>query len=327
MKVKDKVWNILTTDEQTAITLSLSHGKSSWEVGEIMGKSHYKYLEINSRAKRFFKLFTEYFTEYEELFPEGVRVQPNFQEYIEKSIIQRLGLKITLNTMADPDYVQYKKRKREIIEQMNLIKSNPLSKDLYDLILEFDRWNNHRILPDELQEPSAFKRRNKTREKNRLKLVSNLPQLTIDTVIKKYEYNGKLDMVVWLPLMDQSTIRGYHLIKVLKKVENISGLTYLGLYVFKDKSTARDYIDLVYNFIRNDETSCRKGLSFWPQFRVLSSKAINYNKLENIKVNRKYFEKMVGDNDFLKVRKRNKKEKLVKPEPNAPIDVLWGKIG
>lgn len=36
-------------------------------------------------------------------------------------------------------------------------------KDTLRLILEFDRWNNFRILPRMLQQPSAFKRRSNKR--------------------------------------------------------------------------------------------------------------------------------------------------------------------
>ena len=189
---KDKAWNVLSSDEQTAITLSLSHGKSSWEVGEIMGKSHYKYLEIAARSKRFFKLFSEYFSEYDQLFPEGVRVDDEFQTFIENAIIKRLHFKNIIAAAEDKRYKIFKKRNQVVEEQMALLKSRTKGRDLYDLILEFDRWNNFRILPPSLQEPSAFKRRNKTRDKNRLKLISSLPQLTIHLLIKKYKYEGHL---------------------------------------------------------------------------------------------------------------------------------------
>ena len=41
--VDNKAWNCLTKEEQQSLSLSISYGKSSWEVGEIMGIVHYKY--------------------------------------------------------------------------------------------------------------------------------------------------------------------------------------------------------------------------------------------------------------------------------------------
>jgi hypothetical protein len=323
---KEKAWDILTSDEQTAITLSLSHGKSSWEVGEIMGRAHYKYLEISSRAKRFFRLFTEYFAEHHRLFPEGVRVDPLFQDYMEKAIMDKLPLKSILQYLADKNYNLYKKRKKHITEQMALLRSQTKGKDVHDMILEFDRWNNYRILPTDLQEPSAFKRREKTREKNRLKLVSDLPKISIDIIVQRYKYEGKL-VKLWLPLVDQRLARGFFLTPVKKHTTTISGITYLGIPLFEDEETAEEYISLVYDFMKNQTKSCLKGLNFWPQYRVLFGKALNYDKLENIKVNRKYYEK-IFDDDHIKARKlKIKRDKqLTGVKPANPND-LWGKIG
>jgi hypothetical protein len=325
MTRKDKAWNILSSDEQTAITLSLSHGKSSWEVGEIMGKSHYKYLEIAARSKRFFKLFSEYFTEHEDLFPDGLRVDDEFQSFIENAIIKRLPFKTIINLAEDKRYKIFKKRNQVMEEQMALVKSQSKGKDLYDLILEFDRWNNFRILPPSLQEPSAFKRRNKTRDKNRLKLISSLPRLTIHLLMKKYEYNGNL-VKVWLPIIDKEEAKGYHIIPVKKHTTQISALTFLGLPLFEDKKVADEYINLVYEFTQSTSVSCKKGLYFWPQFRVLSAKAINFLKIENIKVNRKYFEKEVGMDDVKWVRKMKKKSTInIKGEKTVEEEVFWDK--
>jgi hypothetical protein len=45
-----KAWGLLTEEEQTALKLQLGLGKSSWQASEIMGKAHYKYLEIKKRG-------------------------------------------------------------------------------------------------------------------------------------------------------------------------------------------------------------------------------------------------------------------------------------
>lgn len=312
MLEKNKAWKLLTTDEQMAITLSLSHGKSSWEIGEIMGKSHYKLLEIMARGKRFFKLFGEYFDEHGQLFPEGCSVDVDFQFFMEKAILDRLPLKKINNIIGNPNFIDNRKRAREIEKGMKSIKSQK-AHDLYDLIIEFDRWNNYRVLPESIQEPSAFKRRNKTREKNRLKLVSDLPDLTIDIIRKRFETKGKGQAgVIFLPIIDRKLKSKKDILRVSNEKINITTLSYLGFYVFRDYNQSLEYIDLVKEFIFNEEVTCKKGLVFWPQFRVLSSKALNYNRLENIKTNRKYFEKMVGIDDRELIRRRKEGSKKSK---------------
>lgn len=322
-KVQQKVWDILTTDEQTAITLSLSHNKSSWEVGEIMGKSHYKYLEIAARAKRFFKMFSEYFSLHDELFPEGVVVDEDFQDYMEGCILMRLTPKDVINKLYNPIYKDFKKRQAELSLRMDLLWKHEIGRDLHDLILEFDRWNNYRILPECLQEPSAFKRRNKTREKNRIKLVSKLPELTVNLIIKKYKYKGK-GSKFYLPLVTELYQYGYVVIPVANKHTTISGITALGLPLFKKKEVAKEYGILIAEFVEARKNSCKTGLRFWPEYRVISQKAINYTKLEHIRVNRKFYEH-IFDDDMQKVKKRREKEvRIVGEQPSEP-EQFWQK--
>ena len=321
-KVNEKVWDILTTDEQTAITLSLSHSKSTWEVGEIMGKSHYKYLEIAARAQRFFKLFSEYFTEHEELFPEGLMICQSFQEYIEKAILKRMPVKTLIETMDDDRYKSFKKRKVELIDKMEILKRHSKGKDLYDLIMEFDRWNNRRIIPVEIQEPSAFKRRNKTRDKNRLKVVTSLPDITVELIIRRYKFKKK-GKKYYLPIITNLYELGYIVVPV--SASKVNQITDLGLHLFVKKELAHEFAILVYDYVTREKGNCRSGQMFWPEYRVISKKAINYHKLENIRVNRKYYERVFNDNDDRIVKNRKKKRRRV-DKPNmqpSEYDVFW----
>ena len=89
-EIQNKAWNLLTEKEKQALTLGLGYAKSSWEVGEMMGLSHYKFLELKERAERFFKLFEGYFSKYPSL------VRPNslddrFRDFIEGIIEKRKG--------------------------------------------------------------------------------------------------------------------------------------------------------------------------------------------------------------------------------------------
>jgi len=309
--IDKKVWDILTSDEQTAITLALSHGKSSWEVGEIMGKSHYKYLEIAARAQRFFKLFTEYYTKYETLFPEKLIIDPDFQEYIEKCILKRLPVKTAVNTMDNSDYKVFKKRNIQLNEKMKIIKPHPKGRGLYDLILEFDRWNNHRILPPNLQEPSAFKRRNKTKEKNRIRLVSKLPEASVKLIINRYKFKSK-GKKYYLPLVTNLYQNGFIIIPIKSDYTHTAAISELGLPFFKKKEIAKEFVMLVQDYTRPKWDHLKiSGIKFWPEYRVLLKRAVNYERLQNLKPKRDFFEPEFNDKDEIIVRKRNrlKKEK------------------
>jgi len=308
-QIDEQVWDVLTTDEQTAITLSLSYGKSSWEVGEIMGKSHYKYLEICARAQRFFKLFSEYFTKHEQLFPEGLIVDPSFQEYMEKAILKRLPIKTIITSMEEKEYKEFRKRNKEITEKMKVINKQKLGRDLYNLILEFDRWNNHRILSPELQEPSAFKRRNKTKEKNRIKLIAELPEVSVQLIMEKYKYKAK-GKKYFLPLVTPIFQLGFVIIPIKADYATTAAITEMGFPFFKKKEVAKEFIIKVQDYTRPkwDEFKI-SGIKFWPEYRVLLKKAVNYNKLENKKPHRDFYEPPFNDTDEQIVRKRKKRVK------------------
>ena len=50
-------------------------------------------------------------------------------------------------------------------------------KDTARIVFEFDRWNNFRILPKMLQQPSAFKRRANKKDKIYIKyLLNRIPE-------------------------------------------------------------------------------------------------------------------------------------------------------
>lgn len=55
-----KAWDCLNEIERQSLFLQLSENKSSWEAGEILKLSHYKYLEIRERSEKFFRLFSDF---------------------------------------------------------------------------------------------------------------------------------------------------------------------------------------------------------------------------------------------------------------------------
>ena len=294
-QLNKEAWEILTKDEKTALTLALGHGKSSWQAGEIMQKAHYKYLEIEARAEKFLRMFTEFYDEYGDLIPRGVDIPNTFKEYLSLVILSRLTVKDAIARIDDPEYKVSSFRDR-IMEQGLIAMSksrNQAEKDLFDLVLEFDRWNNFRVLPKGWQQPSAFKRRNKSKELKYLKNISQLPPISIEKVQELYSYTGNNDHL-WVPIVSKTFKDLYKIMKVKDRPLVVDNLSKMGFVIFKDKLDAEEFAIQVHQYVFKkqvrDNSHVILGLKFWGRFRGLLIKAHNFNKLENIIPNRKFME-------------------------------------
>ncbi len=307
-----KVWDILSDDEKTALNLSINMGKSSWEAGEIMEKSHYKYLEIQKRAETLLKIFQVHYTKYGKLVPDDVVLDLTFHKYIKLLIEGRNTIKASIAEMPSTGFDKAKYRNSIVIEELKkLSESKELPKlDLYALIMDFDRWNNFRILPSEIQEPSAFKRRNKVRDLKQLELSLTIPTLSLKHIIKNYKYYGKAS-ALFAVLIDRNGESNEKIILRVEKraTKQILELTKMFIYIFQTEELANEFADHLLTFPTKGKRNCREGLKFWPTFRVLSKKADNYLELNNIIPTRKNQEVAFKDNDIkLHMSKERKKE-------------------
>ena len=75
------------------------------------------------------------------------------------------------------------------LEQLHNAKS-VVDQNTAILIREFDRWNNFRILPREIQEPSAFKRRNKNYDIRNLKNLLSINSFYIEHSIEFSDFTN-----------------------------------------------------------------------------------------------------------------------------------------
>ena len=296
----NKAWAILLEDEKSALTLAISYHKSTWEAGEIMEKAHYKYLEIKARAERFIRIFTEYFADAEDLIPPNTFLHKDFQEYIHSVIVQRKTRKETSDNNKNSMLFVEQSRDRLILQQMAELKKAKDDKhqQLFQLITEFDRWNNFRILPKEIQEPSAFKRRNKTRNLKHLKKISTIPTFSVKRLIARYEYTGKYKKQ-YVPIISELDENGYYIMTVLDKPISIEELSSIGLFAFIEEEDALDFGALLYNYISKGKKTCKEGQKFWPSYRVLTERASNWNSVNNIIPKRKYLQNAFNDLQLL----------------------------
>jgi hypothetical protein len=297
-KINEEAWKILNIDERTSLGLSLSFNKSTWEAGEIMKKAHFKYLEIQKRARKFLEIFTNHFEKYGGLFPEDINLSFAFKEYLTLTILERKTISKATKYMEDASYSIASRRNKLIMRELEkLARSNEESyRDFYSLILDFDRWNNFRILPLEVQEPSAFKRRNKVRNKKHLRNLTNLPQYSVLKLIEIYGYNGKYPKL-YLPLISQYIKDGYKVIQIKHNSINVGEITQIGFFLFESRVKAIEFAKLIANYFMGDRRNCREGQKFWPNFRVMISEAINFREIENIHKSRSYLDKAIFDLD------------------------------
>lgn len=324
--MNSKAWDILNDEEKAALSLSINHSKSTWQAGEILNKAHYKYLEIHARAKKFFMMFTEYFNKTgDRLIPENSEISWDFREFIECTIEERMGYRETIKHIGKQSELGHKvarKRDEKLFEYMEWLRKNssPIHRELYDIIKEFDRWNNFRILPECLQEPSAFKRRNKTRLLKHLKNLYNLDAFLIELLHSKRFKAIKGKPKLYLPIVTDTTARGYSILEVNASeaaVEYIS--KELGLYLFSDKDLADDYGHLVESYMASKGSrTCKLGQKFWPQFRLSIEKASNYNQVNNIIPRRAGLEKAFRDIDKIIVDKLEANDSVKKISDEQP---------
>jgi hypothetical protein len=307
-KINTEAWDILNDDEKTAVSLSLGHNKSTWESGEIMSKAHFKYLEIQKRARKFLEIFTNHLEKYGGLFPQDAYISFAFKEYLILTVLERKNISTATKQMEDLSYSVASRRNKLIIKEIQKLqadKSEPAS-DLYNLIMDFDRWNNFRILPVEIQEPSAFKRRNKARNVKHLRNITTLPNYSVLKIIQKYTYSGKYKKV-YLPVISTHLENDYKIISIRKVggyVEEINGT---GLFIFADRAIAEEFAELVSGYFLNTIKNCKTGQKFWPEFRVLMAQAYNHKELENIHKSRTYLDNAIFDKDRKKVKEQKKK--------------------
>lgn len=282
-----KAWNCLTEKEQQSLFLRLSENKSTWEAGEILGLSHYKYIEIRERSEKFFKMFTEFFEKRSAIFRPDCPCERNFQDFIEGCLEKRLTRKQSIDYCGDSTQILSRVNTKNIIRNMARLKESedPWDKDTINLIWEFDRWNNYRILPSLWQQPSAYKRRLNKKDKIYIKyLLLRFPEWAHDRLRERFYYKNRYKNTkrYWVTLISDKRYKdGYKVMPVRPEEDIVNEFTRFYLYVFDNKEDADTFGFLVSTyFIKTNEV--KLGQKFWPEYRDCVQRALNYNQVNNI---------------------------------------------
>lgn len=310
-EIDPKAWELLTLDEQMALSLKHGHAKSTWQAGEIMSKAHYKFLEIEARAKFFLKMFMEYFDVYNELIPSFISMDNKFRTYLQITIGNRGTVREAVDFIDEKEYNSKQHREEAIIKSIErLVNSKELvDRNFVRMIFDFDRWNNFRILPEAIREPSAFKRRNKNQEKKNVKNLISLNEYQVQLILDRYQ---SLDTtkLIYMPIPSKDNLnKGYGVIQVRDTQPNIQDLSKFGFYLFYREADALEFYSLInqYSFNRKiEKNDCKLGQQFWPKFRELIKRSINENAIRKRIPSRKYLESAFRDGDaqFLKTKEK-----------------------
>lgn len=313
---QNKAWDMLTQNEKNSLFLQMSHGQSSWEACEIIGIPHYKYLELKERSIKFFKMFSDYFMEFGTLISPNSVIEPRFRDFVEGIIEKRLSKEEALVYSGDSALNVSEISSRVIVRNMNRLLNSELKHDnrLYDLIIEFDRWNNHRVLPRELQLPSAYKRRNNKRDKTYIRYLSKIPEYKVKALMDIFTYKPRKEdkKSNYITLLSDTTDDGYYVIRVKPNQNTIKKLSKLSIFVFSDKDHADGFGYIITRFLENPQTP-KTGQKFWEKYREYINLAINK---DYIKTSSFYSEKLDLAYDLTKSKHKSRKTKK-KPKDAA----------
>lgn len=284
-----KAFDCLKESERKSLFLQLSEGKSSWEAGSILNVSHYKYIEIRERSEKFFRMFSDFFNIHNSIFRPDCPCKDNFKDYIEGLIEKRLTRREAILYAGDSTQQLPKVSLANITKSMRLLKESGdnWDNDTRNLIFEFDRWNNFRILPKILQQPSAFKRRLNKKDKIYIRyLLDRIPDFVLNKVRERFYYKVKPSKLKYYVCLISPKLykEGYFILPIRPEESIINEMSRLYMYVFSNKEDADSFGFMVSKFA--DKTSnIILGQKFWPEYRFIVKKAINYNAVNNISFN------------------------------------------
>ncbi len=283
-KYQQQAWECLLPQEQQSLFINMSEGLSSRKGGEVLKISHYKYLEIRARAEKFFRLFSDYFAIHPSLVDPNSVVSQDFVDYLYAAMVRRLPKEEALEASGDSAW-----RVRVISNekiQKNVLKLKESAKgtwdnDLYILIMEFDRWNNYRILPRFLQAPSAFKRRSQRKDKSYIQYLHHIPEYKIRSLVDIYWRNGRPDKRYYVCFISDYFTGGYCVTPIKRDKSIVSSITKLRIYIFETQDEADMYGLLIHQYFTRTKLSRSESMQYWKEYRTITKKAINFSEVQN----------------------------------------------
>lgn len=280
---QQKAWNVLTEVEKQALLLTLSQGVSSRKAGEMLKITHYKYLEIRTRAEKFFKLFSDFYQKHPSLINPQSHLDPRFTSYLEAAVEGRMVREDALYHTGDSTWLLNGISNDRLCKGFEKLKNSndPWDKDLYVLVMEFDRWNNWRILPRKYQAPSAFTRRTRKHDKVYIEYLNRIPEYKILALVDMYFSNGLPKNRYYVAFICKRFINGYQVTPIKKLDSIVKEITNLKIYIFDTEEKADEFGLLIHQYFQRTQNQ-KDGLKYWKEYLSLIESAINYRQINNM---------------------------------------------
>lgn len=261
-------------------------GMTTRQVSAILQLAIYKVREHHLRAVYLFKMFTDFFEKWPSIFRPGGIVTQEFQDFILVSIKERLTPALAAKKTNKGTWKNTGIRNSQVIKAVTDLKSShdEWDRDTWNLILEFDRYNNARILPPVLRRATPYPRKRQRQYLNQMVKARNLPEATVQFLLKQprpksgaYYFavfpQGELYKVVATSAGDKRLL---------------NQLTSIGLYVFNTRVEAETYAVTVLRILNEGVSQKRtnadgtKAYEDWAYYRNLIRAAVNFEDLNNI---------------------------------------------
>jgi hypothetical protein len=314
---QQRAFEYLSEKEQTILSLVTINDRSFKEVATIMDISPYKVKEIYFRAKRYFVMFSDHFETYDTIFPKEPMFDPIFLKYVE-GLLRR-----DINIEEDPYYVSITLlNTRNILwgELLETLSKTQSTKDGHalaslNLILEFDKWSEKRILPKAYQKPSGFDRR-------RLKAFKKLKDkmLCISDIGWQYITNKFGAKEFTETCLVRVSENDWQLVPITINTQSFMYCTQNGLLIFDSRRRATEFGELVYQFEKHPNKTTQVAHKFWSNFRILIFYSINIEELLKIKKD-EFLEMTEKDKLFLQ-KVKEKIRKIPKYKASDP-NLFW----
>jgi hypothetical protein len=279
-KFQQKAWMNLTEKERTALQLTLSFDKSPLEAAVLMNIYPYKFNELLARGKTFFFMFSSYYEFNSELITEDMVIDSDLKAYLEALIVNRYTTKKACLVAPDFGVLEYSTRAISIGDFLEYLKEYDFP-DLYNLIIEFDRWNAFRILPRKYQKVSPFRRRQNRIYKKIAQKVTRLTELSY--FLLKEQYSRSKPPLMYLPLVSSYDPKGYSILEIPLNDNNKEWMGKNHLPCFRTKEVAYEMAMLLKDYSELKNKSSYMAKKFYPEFKSILNKAVNLYEVLEIK--------------------------------------------
>lgn len=276
---KKYAWEHLTKLERTLLHLYFGHSKTLRESAIITNLAPYKAQEILYRAKKFFILFSDYYILNDQLIPLEANLDSPIRLYLYYTLKERLSKRETMIRIA-LKYPSFTPKDFSVAIDSMIPELKTNYPDTYELILSFDKWNSHRILPKKYRRESPFPRRQMKSFWPMEKTITGLSEISYRLIKEKFKTNEP--PMAFLVVVGSYIPKGLEIIQIPLTEHNLRYFGRNQFLVFEDRNDALVMGKLCLDKFCLGDLPRPEAFKFWPVFRNLAKKARTIDFIMNI---------------------------------------------